>query len=138
MKKLNHWVATASVGFVLTLGGMTAQSQQSTNQSSRGPDWQNMDGQQIQQFFQRRMNEMFRERLEVTDDAEWKIVEERLGKVTQARWATIAEGTGMMGMGNELWAGRAGPGRGRSWWRSRIRRHVWPTQCRNPSAATGH
>jgi len=112
MKKFNQWVTMAVAGLVLALGGLTAQSQQSTNQSSRGPDWQNMDGQQIQQFFQKRMNEMFRERLEVTDDAEWKIIEERLGRVTQARWAMIAEGTGMMGMGNMGFGGRGGAGRG--------------------------
>jgi hypothetical protein len=116
MKRLKQWVAAASVGCVLTLGGITVQSQQSTNQSGRGPDWQNMDGQQMQQFFQRRMNEMFRERLEVSDDAEWKIIEERLGRVTQARWATIAEGTGLMGMGNMGFGrgrGGEGPGGGR-------------------------
>jgi Spy/CpxP family protein refolding chaperone len=112
MKNLKQWVVAAGVGFVLALGGSTAQSQQTTNQSSRGPDWQNMDGQQIQQFFQRRMNEMFRERLEVTDDAEWKIIEERLGRVTQARWAMFAEGAGTMGMGNMGFGGRGGAGGG--------------------------
>jgi len=116
MKELNQWVAMAGVGLVLALGGLTAQSQPSTNQSPRGPDWQNMDGQQIQQFFQRRMNEMFRERLEVTDDAEWKIIEERLGRVTQARMAVMAEAVGMMGMGNMGFGrgrGGEGPGGGR-------------------------
>jgi Spy/CpxP family protein refolding chaperone len=116
MKRLNQWVATASVGFLLTLGVVTGVSQQSTNQNEtrtgRGPDWQNMDAQQMQQFFQRRMNEMLRERLEVTDDAEWKIVEERLGRVTQARWATIAEGAGLMGMGMGFGRGRGGEGPG--------------------------
>lgn len=115
MNTMTRRVAVALTGFVLALGTSTAQPQTSTNQNEgqnlRRPDWQNMDGQQIQQFFQQRMNEMFRERLEVTDDAEWKIIEERLNRVSRARWATITEGTGLMGLGS-MALGRGGAGRG--------------------------
>jgi Spy/CpxP family protein refolding chaperone len=120
MKSTNQRMATVVAALLLAVGGITAYSQPSTNQNEgrnlRGPDWQNMDGQQIQQFFQRRMNEMFRERLEVTDDAEWKIIEERLNRVSQARWTMITEGTGLMGMGNMAFGrgrGGEGPGGGR-------------------------
>jgi hypothetical protein len=113
MKKTNPWLIAAGAVLVLTaVGNLAAQTQQSTNQNegrNPRPDWQNMDGQQMQQFIQRRMMETFRERLEVTDDAEWKIVEERLGRVTQARMATVADGAGMMGMGAMAF-GRGGPG----------------------------
>jgi hypothetical protein len=116
MNPINQWLTAAGMALVLAAGGdLAAQSQQSTNRvedrSPRGPDWANMDGQQIQQFMQRRMMETYRQRLEVTDDAEWKIIEERLGKVTQARLATVADGAGLMGMGSMAF-GRGGPGRG--------------------------
>lgn len=113
MKKTNPWLIAVGAILVLTaVGNLAAQTQQNTNQNegrNPRPDWQNMDGQQMQQFIQRRMMETFRERLEVTDDAEWKIVEERLGRVTQARMATVADGAGMMGMGAMAF-GRGGPG----------------------------
>jgi len=51
--------------------------------------------------------DMYRDRLEVTDDAEWKIISERLGKVTQARMETFADSMGMGGFG-----GPGGGGRG--------------------------
>ncbi|MBE0544858.1 MAG: hypothetical protein IH623_26260 [Verrucomicrobia bacterium] len=113
MKKTNPWLIAVGAVLVLTaVGNLAAQTQPNTNQNegrNPRPDWQNMDGQQMQQFIQRRMMETFRERLEVTDDAEWKIVEERLGRVTQARMATVADGAGMMGMGAMAF-GRGGPG----------------------------
>lgn len=113
MKKTNSVLIAASVVLALIIGGdLAAHGQQNTNQNegrNPRPDWQNMDGQQMQQFIQRRMMETFRERLEVPDDAEWKIVEERLGRVTQARMATVADGAGMMGMGAMAF-GRGGPG----------------------------
>ncbi|MCW5553826.1 MAG: hypothetical protein KIS67_16910 [Verrucomicrobiae bacterium] len=113
MKNTNLGLIAASVVLALSMGGeLAAQPQPNANQNegrNPRPDWQNMDGQQMQQFIQRRMMETFRERLEVTDDAEWKIVEERLGRVTQARMATVADGAGMMGMGAMAF-GRGGPG----------------------------
>jgi len=97
-------------------GGVMAQSQpgatQAQGQNFRNMDWQNMDPQEIQKFIQQRLMETIRERLEVTDDAEWKIIEERLSKVTQARMATLAEGGGLAGFGG-MGAGRGGAGGGR-------------------------
>ncbi len=115
MNKSNQLLILAGVALTCWLGsGAMAQAQQSTNrvqgQNFRNMDWQNMDPQEIQKMIQQRMMETFRERLEVTDDAEWKIIEERLSKVTQARMATMADGGGMMGFGGM--GGRGGPGGG--------------------------
>jgi hypothetical protein len=44
---------------------------------------------QIQEFRQRRMNDL-KERLEVKDDAEWKAIEPLIQKVTDARMATMS------------------------------------------------
>ena len=43
-----------------------------------------------------------RERLEVTDDAEWKVISDRVMKVMELRRATMSGGVGMFG-------GRGGP-----------------------------
>jgi hypothetical protein len=116
MKTSNQRLILAGVALACWLGsGTMAQAQQSTNrvqgQNFRNMDWQNMDPQEIQKVIQQRMMESFRERLEVTDDAEWKIIEERLSKVTQARMATLSDGGGMMGLGGMGGRG-AGPGGG--------------------------
>jgi hypothetical protein len=113
MKRSNQLLIVTGVALACLLGnGAMAQSQTQTNraegQNLRNMDWQNMDPQEIQKMIQQRMMEAMRERLEVTDDAEWKIVEERLSKVTQARMATMADGGGMMGFGGM--GGRGGPG----------------------------
>ena len=108
----------AAIAVTLLSGGdlgAQSQSESRTNradrQNLRNMDWQNMDPQEIQKVIQQRMMETFRERLEVADDAEWKIIEERLSKVTQARMATISDAGGMMGFGGM--GGRGGPGGGR-------------------------
>lgn len=116
MKRSNQLLIVAGIALACLLGnGAMAQAQTRTNraegQSFRNVDWQNMDPQEIQKMIQQRMMEAFRERLEVTDDAEWKIIEERLSKVTQARMATMADGGGMMGFGG-MGFGRGGPGGG--------------------------
>jgi len=116
MKRSNQLLILTGIALGCLLGnGVLAQSQTRTNraegQSFRNMDWQNMDPQEIQKVIQQRMMEALRDRLEVTDDAEWKIVEERLTKVTQARMATMSDGAGMMGFGG-MGFGRGGPGGG--------------------------
>lgn len=60
----------------------------------------NFDPQEMQQ----RMLGSLRERLEVTDDAEWKLISERVLKVSELRRATGG------GMGGMMPGGRGGPG----------------------------
>lgn len=89
---------------ILALAGMTAallaaparveaQQQDRPNRGDRqgGPPG-NFDPEQMRQ----RMMQRYREQLDVAGDAEWKILEERITKVTEARREA---GSGMMGRG---------------------------------------
>ena len=62
----------------------------------------NFDPQEMQQ----RMLSSLRERLEVNDDAEWKLISDRVMKVSELRRATGG------GMGGMMFGGRGGPGGG--------------------------
>ncbi len=89
--------------------GRDRQNQQ--DRQDRGPRG-NFDPAQ----FQQRMMDNLRERFGVTDDAEWKIISERIQKVIEAR-RTTGFGGGMMGMrfggppGRPGGDNAAGPGR---------------------------
>lgn len=87
MKKLYAALTLASVAvaFFLSAGNVQAQG--------RG----NFDPAQ----FQQRMMERYKEALEVKSDAEWKIIEDRLNKVSEAR-----REVGMAGMGRGMFGGR--------------------------------
>jgi hypothetical protein len=88
MKNLNQLLTVALV--VMGLGRPNALAQQP-------PDWANMDPQQIQQQIQQRMMDNFRERLVVTNDAEWGVIEERLSKIVRLRMGIMFSGMGLMG-----------------------------------------
>ncbi len=60
--------------------------------------------------FQQRMLERTRERLEVTDDAEWKAIEPLIVKVNEARFAALAGGRGFGGFGGGRGGGPGGGG----------------------------
>ena len=60
-------------------------------------DWANMDPQQIQEQIRQRMVSMFKERLEITNDDEWKIVEGRLNKVLQFKAQSMLASFGLGG-----------------------------------------
>jgi hypothetical protein len=80
-------LTVSAFALILSCGGVLAQP----------PDFRNMDPQQMQQQMQQRMMESFREQLVVTNDSEWKIIEERLSKVVRMRMETMFSGMGMMG-----------------------------------------
>src|SRR5262245_32122793 len=111
MKKLNNLLALASVAAVLTLGAgqLLAQDQQPQRQRGQGGQGGpgggrgNFDPEQMRQ----RMMERYRDQLGITDDAEWKLISDRIEKVTAAR-REIGFGGGFGGFGR----GRGGPGGG--------------------------
>jgi hypothetical protein len=90
MKKVNQMLALAGVTVALSLSTAHVAAQ------GRG----NFDPAQMRQ----RMLDNFKERLEVTSDAEWKIISERIEKVMEAQRETRVGG-GMFGRG-----GRRGGG----------------------------
>jgi len=92
MKTLKKTLALCGITAALLLNSDQASAQ---NQGGRG----NFDPAQ----FQQRLMDRYREQLDITKDDEWKIVSERITKVTEARRGT---GGGFGGFG------RGGGGRG--------------------------
>ncbi|MBI3877025.1 MAG: hypothetical protein HY300_13900 [Verrucomicrobia bacterium] len=95
MKTLTHLTALSTLSVAASLlisaGNIGAQDR---------PGQGNFDPEQMRQ----RMLDRVREQLEVKDDAEWKVISERIGKVMEARRATGGPG-GFGGPG-----GLGGPG----------------------------
>jgi hypothetical protein len=99
MNKLNQMLLLASAALALCLGTgrLAAQDQQPPQRQGRG----NFDPEQARQ----RMMDRYKEQLEVKDDAEWKLISDRIEKVTTARREVGFGGGGGFGRG-----GRGGPG----------------------------
>lgn len=66
-----------------------------------------MDPQQIQQQIKQRAMDFFREKLEITKDEEWTVVEARLGKVVQLKAQTLI-GDLLNGGGGPFGGGQGG------------------------------
>src|SRR5437762_6616283 len=97
MKKMNQVLALAGVAVAL---GFSA-----SNMAAQGRG--NFDPAQMRQ----RMMENFKERFEVTSDAEWKIISERIEKVLDAQRETrIGGGFGRFGGGPRRGGGDGGGG----------------------------
>ena len=96
MKKLNQVLAVAGmvVALGLSAGKLTAQG--------RG----NFDPEQ----FRQRMMDNYKERLEVTSDDEWKIIQDRIDKVMTAQRESRVGGFGRFGGGPGGPGGRRGGG----------------------------
>jgi hypothetical protein len=83
--KVNQWLVMAglAVGMIVSTGSLMAQdNQRGQGQGRRGPGGGgNFDPAEMQQ----RMLEGIRNQMAVTDDAEWKIISDRVTKVMDAR-----------------------------------------------------
>jgi hypothetical protein len=88
MNQLNRMLALAGVVLAFGLGSGKLAAQQ-------GQGWPGIDPQQIQQ----QAKQFFRDRLVVTNDAEWGVIEPRLTKVVQLKMQTQMGGAGLMGGG---------------------------------------
>lgn len=105
MKTTHRILFATTTALVLCFGQLNARAQ------AGGGGWGgNMDPQQVQQMIQQRLMDSYRQQLVVTNDAEWKVVEERLTKVVRLR-AEISRNSSSMGMLNGM--GRMG-GMGRT------------------------
>lgn len=106
MKTLNRILALAGVATLLALGtgaGNAQENQNRPDRQDRGPGGPgggrgNFDPEQMRV----RMMERYREAFEVKDDAEWKLIEGRITKVSDAR-------RDMGGFGR-MFGGPGGPG----------------------------
>lgn len=74
----------------------------------------NFDPAQIQEMMAQRINDSYREQMDVTNDTDWAIIAAKITAVTKARTALQADGGGggMMGMGGMMRGGRGGGGGG--------------------------
>ena len=100
MKTLNRILALAGVSAVLALGTGAGNAQENPTRPERGDRGPgggrgNFDPEQMRV----RMMERYREALEVKDDAEWKLVEGRITKVSDARRDMGGFGRGFGGPG---------------------------------------
>ena len=102
MNKLNQMLLLGGAALTLCLGTgrLAAQDQQPPQRQGRG----NFDPEQARQ----RMMDRYKEQLEVKDDAEWKLISERIEKVSAARREVGFGGGG----GGFARGGRGGPGGG--------------------------
>jgi hypothetical protein len=113
MKKLKLLMTVAAAAFALSLGGKACAQPQGGfggGPGGAGIDFQNMDPQQMMTMIQQRIDDSFREQMNVTNDADWALIEEKISAVTKDRLATVADG--MMGMGGMRGGGGFGGGRG--------------------------
>jgi len=102
MKKLNRVLVMAGVCAVLGMGSVNLAAQQ----GGRGGRGGNFDPEQ----FRQQMMDRYKERLEVKDDAEWKIIEPRIEKVMTAQRDVRMGGFGGPGGFGGRRGGPGGPG----------------------------
>lgn len=100
------WLAV-SLSVAAVLPGQDADERRRRGTPGGADDQQGRRGNFNPQEMQARMANALRERLEITDDEEWKLVSERILKVTELRRAT---GGGVGGPMGAMFGGRGGPG----------------------------
>lgn len=111
MKSFTRILALAGTAAALLISTHSSLAQRPPGGGQGGPGG-NFDPAEMRA----RMMERYREQLEVTGDAEWKIIEERVAKVTEARREVGfgGAGRGMFGMARNRGGGQGGdrPNRG--------------------------
>jgi hypothetical protein len=101
MKSMKRWLMMAGMAGAMCLGSNPAFAQQDNQAPGQGrPPRGNFDPAQ----FRERMMERVKEQLEVTDEAEWKVIQPLVEKVMDARMS------GMGGMGRGMFGGPRGGG----------------------------
>ncbi|MBM3822303.1 MAG: hypothetical protein FJ404_05300 [Verrucomicrobia bacterium] len=111
--KLLHEFTTMAAMMVLGIGlsavPVSAQDQQPQRQPGQGRG--NFDPEQMRQ----RMMDRYREQMEVPDDAEWKLISERIAKVAELRISNSGMGAMFGGRGGARSGDGGGDGGGRRW-----------------------
>jgi hypothetical protein len=95
MNILNRILSVAGIALALGLGVNHVAAQPAPG---GGPGF-DFDPEKIQQMIKQRVMGFFRDKLVVTNDAEWNVIEGRLSKVVEYKMETLIGGTGMAGMG---------------------------------------
>lgn len=109
MMKVNQMLATGGLAVVLCFGVTSVLAQNAPpaggNQGGDQGGGRGRGNFDMAQF-QQRMMERNKEQLEITDDAEWKVIQPLVQKVMDARMASFS------GMGRGMFGRRGGPGGG--------------------------
>jgi hypothetical protein len=95
MRKFNQTFILGAILLALFLGREKSMAQ--AGAAGAGAPGAGQDPQQFMQQMQQRMMTYFRDRLAVTNDEEWKVIEPRVTKVLQLRMATLGDTMGGMG-----------------------------------------
>lgn len=98
MRRITKPLALAGIAFTLLIGSNQLNAQQRPTRGDFDPAQ-----------FRERMAQIFRERLEIKDDDEWKVIQPRLQKVIEARRETSSGGGafgGRAGFGGRREGGR--------------------------------
>ncbi|HEY5043143.1 MAG TPA: hypothetical protein VIK53_14210 [Verrucomicrobiae bacterium] len=123
MKRIQRFAFMVAAALTLTLGGQAVAQPQGGfgggpsgggGPGGGGMNFQNMTPEEMQKMLQQRILDSYREQMDVTNDADWKLIADRIAAVTEARTATMADGGGiggMMGFGG-MRGGRGGGGGG--------------------------
>lgn len=91
--RINRWLVGAGLAALVGFGANQGLAQDNQGPPGGGGGRRNFDPAQ----FRERMMERVKERMEVTDDAEWKVIEPLVQKVMDARMASGGMGRGMFG-----------------------------------------
>jgi Spy/CpxP family protein refolding chaperone len=127
MKKLQLFMAAAVAAFALSMGGNAFAQPDPGGFGGGGPGGPggggpgggfggggggggNFDPQQFQDMLTQRINDSYRQQMDVTNDDEWAIIQAKITAVTKARSALTSDGGGLMGMGALMRGGRGGGG----------------------------
>jgi hypothetical protein len=103
---LVSFIALSSAVFAQQAGGEDGQTNGRGNRGNRGGNRGNFDPAQMQQQMMDRMREQFG----VTDDAEWKLISDRIAAINELRAASGGRGGGLAGFAGR--GGGQGGGRG--------------------------
>ena len=102
MKKVNQLLAVGGMAIMLCLGANQLLAQNNPGGGGNGGNGGNRGG--GRNFdpaqFQQRMMDRYKEALEITDEAEWKVIQPLVQKVMDARMAVGFGGRGFMRGGN--------------------------------------
>jgi hypothetical protein len=115
MMKMSQWLVMAGIASAVAFGADKLMAQDNAAAGGAGQDRQgrqgrgNFDPAQMQQ----RMMDAYKERLEITDDAEWKAIQPMIQKVMDARRDSLSGmARGMFGGGRNRGGDNAGGGGG--------------------------
>jgi hypothetical protein len=112
-KQMNKLIKPAMLTAIATLlVGVNFEAQAQQRERGERGQQQRERGEFNPEQFRERMNERLREQLGVKDEEEWKVIQPRIQRLTEARLRTATTGMGGMGamLGRQGGPGGGGPG----------------------------